>query len=74
VESQRTVTPAEAGVHNSLNLLDSCWSLPRTCRLDPTTGYGAGMTKMEKLPLFTRPSIFSFEFLVLKLEIYKNTC
>jgi hypothetical protein len=28
------------------------------------------MTKMEKLPLFTRPSIFNFEFLVLKLEIY----
>jgi len=24
--------------------LDSRWSLPRTCRLDPTTGYGAGMT------------------------------
>ncbi len=25
--------------------IDSCWSLPRTCRLDPTTGYGAGMTR-----------------------------
>jgi hypothetical protein len=27
--------------------LDSRWSLPRTCRLDPTTGYGAGMTTSE---------------------------
>src|SRR4030042_2953095 len=24
--------------------LDSRWSLPRTCRLDPTMGYGAGET------------------------------
>jgi len=23
--------------------LDSCWGISRTCRLDPTTGYGAGM-------------------------------
>jgi hypothetical protein len=27
--------------------LDSYWSLSRTCRLDPTTGYGAGMTTSE---------------------------
>jgi len=30
VKSLKTVTPAEAGVQNCLNLLDSRWSLPRT--------------------------------------------
>jgi hypothetical protein len=29
VRSPKTVTPAEAGVQNSLNLLDSLWSLSR---------------------------------------------
>ena len=32
---------------SSVSRLDSRWSLPRTCRLDPTTGYGAGMTASE---------------------------
>jgi hypothetical protein len=32
---------------SSVSELDSRRSLPRTCRLDPTTGYGAGMTGLE---------------------------
>jgi len=32
---------------SSVSGLDSRRSLPRTCRLDPTTAYGAGMTAWE---------------------------
>ncbi len=50
--------PAKAG--SQIDVMDSphqvrgrlCWSLPRTCRLDPTTGYGAGMTENSVFRLF----------------------
>ena len=32
---------------SSVSEVGSRWSLPRTCRLDPATGYGAGMTGSE---------------------------
>jgi hypothetical protein len=43
--------PSKAGIHVFWfpvfkgRSLGSRWSLPRTCQLDPTPGYGAGMTK-----------------------------
>ena len=42
--TSKNVIPAKAGIQKFLTSLDSRWSLPRTCRLDPTTGYGAGVT------------------------------
>jgi len=42
--TSKNVIPANAGIQNLFTSLDSRWSLPRTCRLDPTTGYGAGVT------------------------------
>jgi len=42
--ASNNVIPAKAGIQKLLKSLDSRRSLPRTCRLDPTTGYGAGVT------------------------------
>ena len=44
VESPKTFTPADAGVQNSLNLLDSRFR---------------GNDKMEELRLFTKPSFLA---------------
>jgi hypothetical protein len=40
--TSKNVIPAKAGIHKFLTILNSRWSLPRTC-------YGAGVTNLELL-------------------------